>query len=229
MKRLKNKSGITLIALVITIIVLLILAGVAINLAIGERGIFNQSKLAVEKYKDAQNKEEEQLQIAANAMLGNISGNRDENEYVLKSQYDTLLSRVEALEKNPNSQSGSSSISNNYSTDEQVVGKWIDGKPLYQKTILFGDQSGANEWTEKSLSSFGINDVDKAWVIQSYGYYKASGTGKEFESFPIAREGASSVFIYEKNVVFDSENRSYISYDIVVTIQYTKTTDGTTN
>ena len=50
MKRLKNKSGITLIALVITILILLILAGVAINLAIGERGIFNQSKQAAKEY-----------------------------------------------------------------------------------------------------------------------------------------------------------------------------------
>ena len=25
----------------------------------------------------------------------------------------------------------------NYSTDEQIVGTWIDGKPIYQKTITF--------------------------------------------------------------------------------------------
>lgn len=25
----------------------------------------------------------------------------------------------------------------NYSTEEQVIGKWIDGKPLYRKTITF--------------------------------------------------------------------------------------------
>ena len=25
----------------------------------------------------------------------------------------------------------------NYSTDEQIIGKWIDGKPLYRKTILY--------------------------------------------------------------------------------------------
>ena len=38
-KNLKNKKGITLIALVLTIIVLLILAGVALNLVLGEDGI----------------------------------------------------------------------------------------------------------------------------------------------------------------------------------------------
>lgn len=51
MKR-KNDIGITLIALVITIILLLILAGVVLNLALGENGII---KLAEKAGKDYQN------------------------------------------------------------------------------------------------------------------------------------------------------------------------------
>lgn len=42
----KNERGITLIALVITIVVLLILAGVSINMLTGENGILKQSKEA---------------------------------------------------------------------------------------------------------------------------------------------------------------------------------------
>ena len=53
----KRNEGITLIALVITIIVLLILAGVTINLTIGERGIFTTAQKAVQNYTDAQDKE----------------------------------------------------------------------------------------------------------------------------------------------------------------------------
>ena len=86
MGKLKKNKGITLIALVISIIVLLILAGVAINLSIGENGLFNQTKLAVEKYKDAQNKEEEQLQIAANFMEGDLSGLVRDGNVPLKSE-----------------------------------------------------------------------------------------------------------------------------------------------
>ena len=44
---LKNNKGITLIALVITIIVLLILAGVSIAMLTGENGILNQATTAV--------------------------------------------------------------------------------------------------------------------------------------------------------------------------------------
>ena len=46
MKFKNNVKGITLIALVVTIIVLLILAGVAINLTIGDNGIITRAQQA---------------------------------------------------------------------------------------------------------------------------------------------------------------------------------------
>ena len=61
----KQVQGITLIALVITIIVLLILAGVAINLSLGENGIFNRAKEAKIKYTEAQLKEELETELAS--------------------------------------------------------------------------------------------------------------------------------------------------------------------
>ena len=48
---IKNKHGITLIALVITIIILLILAGVVLNLTLGEHGILKQAEQGAEQYK----------------------------------------------------------------------------------------------------------------------------------------------------------------------------------
>ena len=56
-----SKKGITLISLVITIIVLLILAGVTINLTIGENGIFKQATRAGEEYSKAEAKEKVSL------------------------------------------------------------------------------------------------------------------------------------------------------------------------
>ncbi len=60
MKKLKEQ-GITLIALVVTIILLLILAGVTISQIAGSNGLFQRARQAVEKYKNAA--EEEQIQI----------------------------------------------------------------------------------------------------------------------------------------------------------------------
>lgn len=52
-KTSKQEKGITLIALIVTIIVLLILAGVTINLAVNNQGIFNKAKTATRAYKNS--------------------------------------------------------------------------------------------------------------------------------------------------------------------------------
>ena len=51
---MKNKKGITLVSLVVTIIVLIILAGVSINLTLGENGIITMAKKARENMELAQ-------------------------------------------------------------------------------------------------------------------------------------------------------------------------------
>ena len=53
MKILKQNKGITLIALVITVIVLLILAGITINLTIGQDGILKRAEEAGKNYVEA--------------------------------------------------------------------------------------------------------------------------------------------------------------------------------
>lgn len=59
--QLKNTKAITLIALIITVIVMLILAGVAINLTIGENGIFKKSEEGAKIYQNTANNETESL------------------------------------------------------------------------------------------------------------------------------------------------------------------------
>ena len=58
-KMRKEERGITLVALVVTIVVLLILAGVSLNLVIGNEGILTRSKEAADKYgKQAENEQQ---------------------------------------------------------------------------------------------------------------------------------------------------------------------------
>ena len=63
-KKLKNKKGITLIALVITIIVLLILAGVSIATLTGENGILTQANNSKVETRGAAVQEERDLWVA---------------------------------------------------------------------------------------------------------------------------------------------------------------------
>ncbi len=54
----KNEKGVTLVALVITVIVLLILAGTAISLAINGGDLFGKTQDAVDKWNQSYEEEE---------------------------------------------------------------------------------------------------------------------------------------------------------------------------
>lgn len=58
-----KENGITLVALVVTIIILLILAGVAISNLLGENGLIKQAKVGKEKYAISEAKEKIELEI----------------------------------------------------------------------------------------------------------------------------------------------------------------------
>ena len=67
-KRSLQEKGITLIALVVTIIILLILAGVTLNIALSDNGLFSKTKEATEKYKQEQSDEEDIISQIATQM-----------------------------------------------------------------------------------------------------------------------------------------------------------------
>ena len=75
-KRNENTRGITLIALVITVIVLLILAGVTIGSLTGDNGILTRAKEAKEKTEQAQKEEEETLGTMSDVLNGVEGYNR---------------------------------------------------------------------------------------------------------------------------------------------------------
>ena len=76
-----STKGITLITLVITIILLIILAGVAINLSLGENGIFKRAKEAKNLYINAQKAEEENINEISDKLVNMEFRNtgKDEN------------------------------------------------------------------------------------------------------------------------------------------------------
>ena len=76
MKKVLNNKGVTLVALVVTIIVFLILAAVIINVNLGENGIFQRAKRAKQEYLNAQEQEQEEIN-AIDARISNISIDND--------------------------------------------------------------------------------------------------------------------------------------------------------
>ena len=67
---MKNTRGITLIALVITIIVLLVLAGVSLSLVLGDNGVLNKAQNATTETRNAEEKEKIEMAVAAARAAG---------------------------------------------------------------------------------------------------------------------------------------------------------------
>ena len=80
-KKLKNKQekGITLIALVVTIIIMLILAGVSIKLAIDNNGVIGNAKEAKDQYEQAQANDESGMGDLASKLKEQIDANKNNN------------------------------------------------------------------------------------------------------------------------------------------------------
>ena len=82
---MKSTKAITLVALIVTIVILLILAGISINFIFGADGIFTKSKYAVEKYKKSQEDEQKMLNEVANYITdGYMVGGRGEAKTEMK-------------------------------------------------------------------------------------------------------------------------------------------------
>ena len=87
---IKEVKGITLVALVVTIIVLLILSGVAISLSLGDDGIFKRAKEGAKTYQNASINEKIELDEVSNYIEDYLNGRKEE----------TVITNVkEAIEK----------------------------------------------------------------------------------------------------------------------------------
>ncbi len=89
-KKLKNKQekGITLIALVVTIIIMLILAGVSIKLAIDNNGVIENAKEAKDQYEQAQANDESGMGDLASKLKEQLDANKNNNSGSGSSDYD---------------------------------------------------------------------------------------------------------------------------------------------
>ena len=85
---LKNRKGITIVALVVTIVVLLILAGVSINLVLGNNGIIAKAKEAETKQAEASENDLKRMNSLVSEMEGVLAGNESNgsrNNFVTKN------------------------------------------------------------------------------------------------------------------------------------------------
>lgn len=170
---LKNVGGITLIALVITIIVLLILVGVCIATLSGNNGILNQANNA--KKENTLSREKEQLGVAYNSA---VADKLDENQVTvdeLQSELDkivgsgkTVVSGGKILKVNFTETNNTYKISKNKKIEEY---KKEASTPVY---AFLCDEDG-----DKNGETLVLSDTD---TINGYTIIKSYGDSEAYES-----------------------------------------------
>ena len=90
-KGINQNKGITLIALIITIIVLLILAGVTLNMVMGDSGLFNKANNASEQTKISNAKEIIRMQVLENELNKKTKDANAKSDEDLQTAIETKL------------------------------------------------------------------------------------------------------------------------------------------
>lgn len=213
-EKLKQKKGITLIALVVTIVVLIILAGVSINLVLGENGIIQKAQYAKRKTEITGI-----IERAQTDLLGEQIKTTDGQvtKPMLKAVLDTYFSDVpeadlielntELTSKEGNYKIQVSEIYNGefgtaqkpsdkpaIPTTESYVGYYadIDGDKTIDG-IIYADLAvgGSGTWNSDSWSSYEYTKVTEG--LKSYYISSENGTGFGTWKKPVitAKEGTT--------------------------------------
>ena len=187
---MKNK-GITLVALVITIIILLILAGITLNLTLGQNGIITRAQEAGRNYMNAA--EKEQIELAeflkqTDNIITNTTGNiaNEGTSGADKQKIEELEKQIAELQKTIEENS-----STPYTTQEMTISQCNGGSSLYFPTL--GCKKAKIVWRHRldkgSASNVSCNRVSNT-------EYDVSTTSSFYVRFNSANYDTDGVFYF---------------------------------
>lgn len=111
-----------------------------------------------------------------------------------------------------------------YSTEEQVVGTWIDGRPVYRKVVNFGALPNGAEKEVKH----GINNLDFVIKTDAFAYSYSSGFFIQFAlplSSTVGLDSCIYILIYGDKISIGTGKDRRNFTNCYVTLEYVKTTD----
>lgn len=126
MKIVKQNAGITLVALIVTIILLLILAGITISLTVGQQGILRRAEEAGKNYIEAAKQEEKDLdklyssiKVAENSEITLTM--KELNQYIEEKLADKVEELKQTMNTNAVDYSKAIDISSYTSEDNKFI------------------------------------------------------------------------------------------------------------
>ena len=118
---------------------------------------------------------------------------------------------------------------NIFSSNETIIGKWIDGKPLYRKTITFTSTINANTTTSIAHN---ITNVKNIFIDFSASFMEANIGSSDYVSYNFPSIGydgniTDKVYCYVNltNIIFYANGAWGNIWTKHITLKYTKTTD----
>lgn len=109
-----------------------------------------------------------------------------------------------------------------YSTEEQEIGAWIDGSPIYQKTVVLNNLSLRQGSNNFALSSFNIFNV-KYVIGEPSGFLKVNAN--DIRTYPFGSTYSLRVYVTPTNLVIERTGNSLSLEELTATITYTKEGD----
>lgn len=112
-----------------------------------------------------------------------------------------------------------------YSTNEQVIGTWIDGKPLYQKTVIMTMPTLSTKYAITPIS-----DCDMLFVVWAFEY-SSNSTMNVYTAYGNDTKLHGSVWTTNSHhadggrIILQADDNAWAGVTVYVTVQYTKTTD----
>jgi type II secretory pathway pseudopilin PulG len=201
----KEKNGITLIALVVTIVVLLILAGTSIAMLTGDNGIISQAKNAKDKTNEANAKEQIDVEVAGsygtdgkinitqlNENLGHIDGLTHEGQLLTDNPITSFPVTVELNGLGVTINSDGSTIINVAESGN------IDTTPVIIEKIEIPNEMANNEYNcPMNVTISNVTNEDYPITVE---YYKklASEADSTYEKLATntLTEGTTDRYLY---------------------------------
>ena len=173
MNKIKSTKGITLISLVVTIIILLILAGVTIATIMGDNGLINKAKDAKIKTEIAGIKEEIQTDILGKQAEnnGNIS---DDSLKAILEKYGTLSEEEKLTDKTLTTTKGSYEIKVSEIFNGTTV-KDSPKEPTFTTVANSPDVSGFNK-SNTYYVAWDLNEVGTEYIPNEIQMESENGT-----------------------------------------------------
>lgn len=129
----------------------------------------------------------------------------------------------------PSTPSESSSAGEVYSEEETVIGTWIDGKPLYRKVFESTTPPNKNSTAIISQSALELLNVDKYVHLHGSMNYLENAANVCLVSGTSADNTSFNMWIDARGIVCNVSATQYYNQNVIIILEYTKTTDTATS